>query len=234
MLALGACFPLPCSSAGRRFAVSMTRLNHYQHLEARPAAPHCNTLQHTATHCNTLQLEARHTAPHCNTLQHTATHCNALQLEARHTAPHRNTLQHTATHCNLRRDTLHHTVWITIDNLVGFYKNGFDAMPCKLNSTGEFVFVREIHNCTLIRLLQQLNLDLEKYDSCKRRATVREMAWCLRHRRGDHLVFSIPKTQLQWVAVSCSVLQYSWILTTWAFWDEESLKKEKNGMIPSS
>jgi len=45
----------------------------------------CNTLQHAATHCNTLQ----HT--HSNTLQHAATHCNTLQ----HT--HSNTLQHTAT-----------------------------------------------------------------------------------------------------------------------------------------
>jgi len=34
----------------------------------------CNTLQHTATHCNT-KLKAMITS-HCNTLQHTATHCN--------------------------------------------------------------------------------------------------------------------------------------------------------------
>ena len=33
------------------------------------------SLQHTATHCNTLQ----HVAPHCNTLQHTATRCTTLQ-----------------------------------------------------------------------------------------------------------------------------------------------------------
>ena len=32
------------------------------------------SLQHTATYCNTLQ----HTATHCNTLQHTATHCNTM------------------------------------------------------------------------------------------------------------------------------------------------------------
>jgi hypothetical protein len=76
----------------------------------------CNTLQHTATHCNTLQERERqqrgallqHTATHCSTLQHTArerasakrcfvaTHCNTLQ----HTATHCSTLQHTATHCN--------------------------------------------------------------------------------------------------------------------------------------
>ena len=43
------------------------------------------SLQHTATHCNTLQHTAitlQHTATHCNTLQHTATHCNTLQLTA--------------------------------------------------------------------------------------------------------------------------------------------------------
>jgi len=52
-----------------------------------------NTLQHTATHCNTLKeianqhstmdcLElplSKHSATHCNKLQHTATHCNTLQ-----------------------------------------------------------------------------------------------------------------------------------------------------------
>ena len=43
--------------------------------------PNCNTLQHTATHCDTLQH-----------MQHTATHCNTLQ--------HMQHMQHTATHCN--------------------------------------------------------------------------------------------------------------------------------------
>ena len=32
------------------------------------------SIQHTATHCNTLQ----HTATHCNILQHAATHCISL------------------------------------------------------------------------------------------------------------------------------------------------------------
>ena len=62
----------------------------------------CNTLQHTATHCNTLHAlqHSAHTATHCNTvhtLQHTATHsthCNTLQHSA-HTATHCNTSQHT-------------------------------------------------------------------------------------------------------------------------------------------
>ena len=53
--------------------------------EARIIHPRCS-LQHTATHCNTLH----HTATHCNTLQHTVTHCN--------------TLHHTATHCDTAKD----------------------------------------------------------------------------------------------------------------------------------
>ena len=80
------------------------------------SVPHCNTLQHTATHCNKrLSLLVRsagptlvgnkcalyHSATHCNTLQHTAAHCSRLQQ----TAAHCNTLQHTAAHCS----TLQHT-----------------------------------------------------------------------------------------------------------------------------
>jgi len=60
-------------------------------------ATHCNTLQHITTHCNTLQ----HTATHCNTLQHTATHCNTQHR----TSTNCKTLRHTATHYN----TLHQT-----------------------------------------------------------------------------------------------------------------------------
>jgi len=86
---------------------------------------HCNTLQHTATHCNTwpiLQDTATHCntgksccrcyawtwmvsfgvlQAHCNTLQHTATHCNTLQ----HTATHCNTLQHGHPRCNCLQHT---------------------------------------------------------------------------------------------------------------------------------
>ena len=84
------------------------------------SATHCNSLQLTATHCNSLQHSATHwqlvlskgrCVTHCNTLQHTATRCNALQLTAthcntlQHTATHCHTLQHTATHCH----TLQHT-----------------------------------------------------------------------------------------------------------------------------
>jgi len=54
------------------------------------------SLQHTASHCNT-----PHCTAHCNTLHRTATPCDTLQ----HTATYCNTLHHTATHC----DTLQHT-----------------------------------------------------------------------------------------------------------------------------
>ena len=57
-------------------------------------ATHYNTMQHTATLCDTLQQDLLHY--YKITLQHTAIHCNATQ----HTATHCNTLQPTATHCN--------------------------------------------------------------------------------------------------------------------------------------
>jgi len=63
-----------------------------------------NVPQHTATHCNALQLPVnlmvlkKRALPaiHCKTLQGIAIRCNTLQ----HTATHCSTLQHTATHCN--------------------------------------------------------------------------------------------------------------------------------------
>jgi len=61
------------------------------------------TLQHTATHCNSLHIKSGCTAivqnlnrAHCNSLQPSATHCNPLQ----HAATHCNTLQLAATRCN--------------------------------------------------------------------------------------------------------------------------------------
>ena len=70
-------------------------------------------VQHTATHCNTMQRMRRipttrrilqHSETRCNTLKHTAAHCNTLQ-RMRHMLTTRRILQHTATHCN----TLQHT-----------------------------------------------------------------------------------------------------------------------------
>jgi len=74
-------------------------------------ATHCNTLQHTATHCNTLH----HNATHCNTQQHTVTLCNTLHYTVphnalQHAATHNNTLQHTAIHSNtLLHSATHYT-----------------------------------------------------------------------------------------------------------------------------
>jgi len=67
--------------------------------------PHCNTLQHTATHCNTVR--------HCNTLQLTTIHCITRQYTATichtSTATHCNTLQHTASIYNTSTATHHNT-----------------------------------------------------------------------------------------------------------------------------
>jgi len=77
-----------------------------------PAA-HCNTLQHSATLCNTENYAwlAAAGMPRCNTWhnrpqqtrQHTATHCNTLQHTLQYTLQH--TQQHTAALCS----TLQHT-----------------------------------------------------------------------------------------------------------------------------
>jgi len=76
---------------------------------------HCNTLQHTATHCNThvplvvsilsASIQFKNSATSfmfvtSNTLQHTATHCNTLQHTRTVGSVESNTLQHTATSCN--------------------------------------------------------------------------------------------------------------------------------------
>jgi len=60
------------------------------------------TLQHTATHCNTLQ-HVCHIATHCNTML--LPHCNTLQHTILATLQHTDThyVCHTATHCNTLR-----------------------------------------------------------------------------------------------------------------------------------
>ena len=92
-----------------------------------------STLQHTATHCNTLHMSMeylrmpmarlvnvtahcplQHTTTHCNTLQHTATHCKTLNVTAHcplPTATHCSmctAMSHTATHCNALQHTASH------------------------------------------------------------------------------------------------------------------------------
>ena len=63
-----------CPSLLRALSLSLSPAFHLFIFLARSLSPD-ESLQHTATHCNTLQ----HTTTHCNTLQHTATHCNTLQ-----------------------------------------------------------------------------------------------------------------------------------------------------------
>jgi len=72
----------------------------------------CNTLQHTATHYNTVQPASLyntnfilvHSGTHCTCciiLPHTAIRCNILQ----HTATYCITVQHPSTHCNTNTAT---------------------------------------------------------------------------------------------------------------------------------
>ena len=81
-----------------------------------------DTLQHTSTHCNTLQQDAPRniitlqiTATHCDTLQHTAARCNTLQKDMprniSHATTHCNTLKHTAAHCNILQQDMPRIIW---------------------------------------------------------------------------------------------------------------------------
>jgi len=91
----------------------------------RIALQHFNALQHTTTHCNTMQ----HNATHRNAPQHTAIHCNTLQHKLQHKqqtatrsrashdiVTHRNTLQHTAIHCNTQQYTATQTTTQTANS----------------------------------------------------------------------------------------------------------------------
>ena len=98
------------------------------------------TLQHTATHCNTLQhwqytrqrrerkrkcdvppaCTLQHTASHCNTLQHTATHQAMTLMKTKMQRSHMmhicNTLHHTAPHCNALQLAATHQAMTLIKN----------------------------------------------------------------------------------------------------------------------
>jgi len=68
----------------------------------------CNTLQHTATHCNTHETHVNKSSGQIATRYNSGgeslvTRLSANKLQLQYTATHCNTLQHTATHCN-RRD----------------------------------------------------------------------------------------------------------------------------------
>ena len=76
------------------------------HLQSTSLTKHCNTLQYTATHCNTKHCNScvsiphlQSTATHCNTLQHTAIQSTATAVSPYLTYK---ALQHTAIHCNTK------------------------------------------------------------------------------------------------------------------------------------
>ena len=119
---------------------------------------HCNTLQHTATHCNTsadalCQLAVayvyEHMYSHCNTLQHAATHCNtsahvlcqlAVACVYEHIYSHCNTLQHTATRCNALQQTATHVLTsssniLTLDLSLYIYVCTYTYMQCQYTFT---------------------------------------------------------------------------------------------------
>jgi len=73
-------------------------------------------VQHTATHCNTLQRNAP-----CDAMQHNALYCNSKEMfkaQVPRVRSHCNTLELTATHCNARQltathgNTLQHTLFL--------------------------------------------------------------------------------------------------------------------------
>ena len=124
-----------------RYAQSLSQLYHVyihmmcytprvseRHTDFRRCNLHYNTLQYTATHCNTLlhayslgsahqRLQVRfaqNTATHYSTLQHSETHCNTpVALERRNDflrcGLHCYTLQYTATLCGTLQHSAQHT-----------------------------------------------------------------------------------------------------------------------------
>jgi len=89
-----------------------THSNTLQHTHTLEHTYYFATLQHAATHCNTQKTHTyiantHTTSPRCNTLQHTATH---LYIGHTHTTwPRCNTLHQTATHYTIQQHTHLHT-----------------------------------------------------------------------------------------------------------------------------
>jgi len=90
------------------------------------------SLQHTATHCNTLP----HTATRCNTLQHTATHCNTVQHTlAGHSFVTHDMSFHSWLMCLLIHDSSFFPhLWLILCRLIR------DAMVCFLIRDSSYVF----------------------------------------------------------------------------------------------
>ena len=100
------------------------------HLRYTQVGQAVDSLQHTATHCNTLQHTAirtggtrcRFAATHqqpCHSLHHTASYCTTLH----HTAPYCTAPHRTAPHCNTlqHRNTLQHTQVQQAVHLLGIH-----------------------------------------------------------------------------------------------------------------
>ena len=125
-----------------------------------------NTLQHTATHCNSLP-QLQHTATHCNTLHiyvgATVGHAAELERASRNSWLHQgqvcrigfcppqrmwyhtccNALQRTATHCNaLQRTATHCNALQQISRL---------NLPCKFACVGTVKHLEYTVECMLVQ-----------------------------------------------------------------------------------
>jgi len=117
-------------------------------------ATHCNTLQHTATHYGGCAVHARvlrvrmcvlatslqHIATHCNTLLHSATHCNKeLWRRACVSSPH---VQHNAVPGNTLQHTATH--YNTLQHTATNCNKQFWWCACVFSTK------RNIHHCSCV------------------------------------------------------------------------------------
>ena len=99
----------------------------YSHIHLQPtmhfnARATCRVLQHTATHCNTLQFQtemphAIHTATHCNTMQHTVTPGSD------------------AARCEVKKSSMTARISLSGIKCLSVWQSAFSAMPSKINHT---------------------------------------------------------------------------------------------------
>ena len=100
-------------------------------------ATHCNTLQHTAWgrawwlgrcwwYCNASIFTPCNTLWHTTPRQHTAAPCNTLH----HTASHCNTLHHTATHCNTLLGVVESRVWCSVLQCLAGWCSVLQGLQC--------------------------------------------------------------------------------------------------------
>jgi len=123
-------------------------------------------VEHTATHCNTLQ----HTAAHCNTLQHTATHVFQLHLQpflcgiCAESRKHCNTLQHTTTHVfqlQLRHFFFLH-IWVTWLIHVWLIYVWHDSLTCDMTHLYVIWLIHEWCAIVCLQLPKNIGLFCER------------------------------------------------------------------------